>query len=122
MLVSETHAKTTLKMSGYLVYQRNETNQQGYPFRGLAVLIRRSIIHQPVDFVAYASLTALGVDIRVNNGDLRMYSVYRPPTSPLGTLREDPGRGLEREACSVECFAHGRSREGPIPGAAGPQL
>lgn len=72
-----------------MVYQRNETNQQGYPFREVAVMVRRSIIHQPVDFVPYDSFTALGVDIRVADGDLWLYAIYRPPANRTTNLKAD---------------------------------
>lgn len=81
MLISETHLKAAqhLRLSGYHVYREDQISPVGVAYRGLAVLIKRSLVHQPVDFQQHASMDTLGVDIKLEAHELRLYAVYRPP-------------------------------------------
>ncbi|XP_061725406.1 uncharacterized protein LOC133531290 [Cydia pomonella] len=81
MLISETKLKPsmTLTASGYIVYRLDQRRpDDGAPYRGLAILIKRTIIHQPVDMPQPSSFSALGVDIKLQRHDLRLFAIYRP--------------------------------------------
>lgn len=90
MLICETLLQQTaaLKISGYIVYRQDEVNLQGHAYRGLAVIVRRNVIHQPIEYVRRDSLYALGIDLNINGRDLRLYAIYRPP-GPVGNLKRE---------------------------------
>jgi len=83
-LLSETFLSPTdrIKFPGYLIYRKDES--EGYRrWRGLAVLVRRKIVHQPIPTTELASIYALGVELHLGGADLRIYATYKPPNVPL---------------------------------------
>ena len=85
MLISETHLKPSyrLRIPNYLVYRRDETSPHGVAYRGLAVLIKRRIVHQPLDSPTLRSMSALGVVVQVGGNELQLFAAYRPPMPRL---------------------------------------
>lgn len=84
-LISETMltAADKPKFPGYHVYRQDEFGANR-AYRGLMVLVRRSIVHQPLPTLSLASMQVLGVELFVAGAPLRVYAVYHP-----GTLRLD---------------------------------
>ncbi|KAF9818019.1 hypothetical protein SFRURICE_016934, partial [Spodoptera frugiperda] len=68
-LINETHLRPVdkLKLSGYHVYREDHVSPSGIAYRGLAILVRRRIVHQllPVPTLSAAAY-ALGVEICIN--------------------------------------------------------
>ncbi|CAB3227776.1 unnamed protein product [Arctia plantaginis] len=85
MLISETHLKAKLQLNipGYFVYRQDEVSPQGEAYRGLAVLVKRTLVHQAVEPKRLDTLYALGVDIQVGGGEMRLDAAYRAPSRPL---------------------------------------
>lgn len=86
VLLSETHLRGAdpLKIPNYLVYRKDELSDSGRAFRGLAVLVRRRLVHQPLPQLAgLQSIYALGVEICVNGNPTRVFAVYKPPAARL---------------------------------------
>ncbi|CAB3222377.1 unnamed protein product [Arctia plantaginis] len=85
MLISETYLKSKLQLRipGYFVYRQDEVTPQGEAYRGLAVLVKRTLVHQAVEPKRLDTLYALGVDIQVGGGEMRLYAAYRAPSTPL---------------------------------------
>ncbi|KOB76804.1 putative endonuclease and reverse transcriptase-like protein [Operophtera brumata] len=86
-LLNETHLKPTdrPKFPGYYIYRQDDANEDGRVIRGLVVLVKRRVLHQPLPNIQLESLTALGVEISTFGHSLRLYAVYRPPASILKT-------------------------------------
>lgn len=85
-LISETHLKAgdRLKTPGYHAYRKEETSPLGNAYRGLAILVRRGLVHQPLPLLTtLRSSYALGVEICVNGHPTRVFAFYKPPSSRL---------------------------------------
>ena len=84
-LVCETHLRTAdrLHIPGYHVYRQDETSHAGRAYRGLAVLVRRRLVHQPVQAVPLASMSALGVEVCVAGDVTRVFAAYKAPQTRL---------------------------------------
>lgn len=71
-----------LKVANYHSYRQDEhTGQRCY--RGLAVLVRRRIIHQPLPRLHTRTLQALGIEILVAGNPIKIFSIYKPPVEKL---------------------------------------
>lgn len=84
-LISETFLGPgdRLKIPGFLIYRKDETSETGRTIRGLAVLVRRNTIHQPLPLPNLQSIDTLGVELQLGNKHLQLYAAYRPPTRSL---------------------------------------
>lgn len=81
VLLNETHLKSSdkVKVPGYIIYREDHTSPAGTAYRGLAVLVKRNIVHQPLPAMALQSAHALGVEICINRSPIRVFAFYRPP-------------------------------------------
>lgn len=81
-LVSETHLGPAdqIKFPGFLAYRMDEQSpSSGRAYRGLAVLIRRQIMHQPLPAQAPCSIYTLGFEINFGGSPLHLYATYKSP-------------------------------------------
>lgn len=85
VLLSETHLRSTdsLKFPNYYVYRQDELSDAGRAFRGLAVLVKRRIVHQPIPQMQLQSFYALGVELSTNETPIRVFAAYKPPGDRL---------------------------------------
>ncbi|KAJ2950757.1 hypothetical protein O0L34_g9018 [Tuta absoluta] len=70
------------KFPGYHGY-RSDKRLETRAYRGLMILVRRSIIHQLIPPIALSNLDTMGVQIMIGGKETRLFAVYRPH----GTLR-----------------------------------
>lgn len=87
-LISETHLRGAdqLKVPNFFVYRKDELSDSGRAFRGLAVLVRRRLVHQPLPPFTTADLQsvyALGVEVALGDVPTRVFAVYKPPATRL---------------------------------------
>ncbi|KOB69997.1 Uncharacterized protein OBRU01_15904 [Operophtera brumata] len=84
-LLSETILKATdtVKFPGYISYRQDELSQDGRPFRGLLVLVKRKLVHQPLPTLDLVSMRALGVEVCSDGHPLQIYAIYKPPGEKL---------------------------------------
>ncbi|KAF9803544.1 hypothetical protein SFRURICE_008699, partial [Spodoptera frugiperda] len=80
-LINETHLRPVdkLKLSGYHVYREDHVSPSGIAYRGLAILVRRRIVHQLLPVPTLSAAYALGVEICINHQPTRVFAFYRPP-------------------------------------------
>lgn len=62
----------------YVVYRKDERSDHR-AYRGLAVIVKRKVVHQPIEFRELASMYALGIEVQVAGTVLRLYAAYKPP-------------------------------------------
>ncbi|CAH2216064.1 jg619, partial [Pararge aegeria aegeria] len=88
-LINETHLSPRFKLQfpGYFTYRLDDQSPGPTSKRGLAVLVRRRIVHQPIPALQLQSLQALGVELLIAGKPHRLFAIYRPPGSTL-ILRE----------------------------------
>lgn len=96
-LINETHLKPVdkLKMAGFYVYREDHISPSGIAYRGLAILVRRRIVHQLLPVPTLRASYALGVEICINQQPTRVFAFYRPPhyrlaVSDVHTLLDSP--------------------------------
>lgn len=85
-LINETHLRSSdrLKVSGYQVYRKDETSPtSGHAYRGLAVLVKRSVLHQLLPVPSLRTSYALGVEICHDGKPTRVFAFYKPPGTRL---------------------------------------
>lgn len=78
-LVTETHLKPAIaiRVPGYAIYRSDRlTGAKG----GTAVIIKRSIDHQPIELPPPNTLETTGIQVTTRRGKLRLIAAYRPPT------------------------------------------
>lgn len=85
MLISETHLRSSDKcrLPNYHTYRRDEVTEQGQAYRGLAVLVKRNVVHQPLDEARIESFYALGIVVNAAGEELRVFAAYKPPSTRL---------------------------------------
>lgn len=78
MLISETHLTAAMKLTlpGYITHRKDERSPQGTAYRGLAILVKRNVVHQPIDFEEHATIYALGIEVQVAGNVVRLYAAY----------------------------------------------
>ncbi|KAJ8703941.1 hypothetical protein PYW07_013235 [Mythimna separata] len=52
-------------------------------YRGLAVLVKRRVVHQEAPSPPLSTMYALGVQLHVAGEDIRLYACYKPPSTRL---------------------------------------
>lgn len=67
----------------YHVYRKDEKSPEGIAYRGLAVIVRKDIIHQLIPQQQITSFYALGVLISVGGQERRIFAAYKPPGDVL---------------------------------------
>ncbi|KAJ8703940.1 hypothetical protein PYW07_013234 [Mythimna separata] len=60
--------------------ERTATNAR---YRGLAVLVKRRVVHQEAPSPPLSTMYALGVQLHVAGEDIRLYACYKPPLTRL---------------------------------------
>ncbi|CAG9560763.1 unnamed protein product [Danaus chrysippus] len=70
-------------MPGYVVYRSDQVSPAGVAYRGLAALVKRQVIHQPLPAVSLRSAYALGVEVCLDRRPVRVFAFYRPPGGRL---------------------------------------
>ncbi|KAJ8710242.1 hypothetical protein PYW07_009608 [Mythimna separata] len=60
--------------------ERSATNAR---YRGLAVLVKRRVVHQEAPSPPLSTMYALGVQLHVAGEDIRLYACYKPPSTRL---------------------------------------
>ncbi|KAJ8724200.1 hypothetical protein PYW07_008180 [Mythimna separata] len=101
-LISETHLGPAdkIRFPGYYLYRKDEKSAVGYPYRGLAVLVRRRVVHQPLPSTSPSTLYALGIQVHVAGEDLNIFAAYIPPAAKYdlaelrAILQQSPGPSL----------------------------
>ncbi|KAJ8724709.1 hypothetical protein PYW07_015667 [Mythimna separata] len=101
-LISETHLGPAdkIRFPGYYLYREDEKSAVGYPYRGLAVLVRRRVVHQPLPSTSPSTLYALGIQVHVAGVDLNIFAAYIPPAAKYdlaelrAILQQSPGPPL----------------------------
>ncbi|KAF9794664.1 hypothetical protein SFRURICE_019542 [Spodoptera frugiperda] len=80
-LINETHLRPVdkLKLAGYHVYREDHVSPSGIAYRGLAILVRRRVVHQLLPVPTLSAAYALGVEICINHQPTRVFAFYRPP-------------------------------------------
>lgn len=80
-LINETHLRPVdkLKLAGFHVYREDHVSPSGIAYRGLAILVRRRIVHQLLPVPTLSAAYALGVEICINHQPTRVFAFYRPP-------------------------------------------
>uniref|UniRef100_A0A2A4JQF8 Reverse transcriptase domain-containing protein n=1 Tax=Heliothis virescens TaxID=7102 RepID=A0A2A4JQF8_HELVI len=84
-LISETHLGPAdrTRFPGYVIYRRDETSAHQARYRGLAVLVRRRVVHQELPTPHQDSIYTLGVQLHVAGEDVGLYACYKPPATRL---------------------------------------
>lgn len=65
------------------MYRKNERSADGAVYRGLAVIVKRNILHQLIPQQQLTSFYALGIFISVGGHELRIFAAYKPPRDPI---------------------------------------
>ncbi|KAJ2939362.1 hypothetical protein O0L34_g13456 [Tuta absoluta] len=65
------------KFPGYHGY-RSDQRLETRTYRGLMILVRRQIVHQPIPPLGLRTLNTLGVQILIGGREIRLFAVYRP--------------------------------------------
>ncbi|KAF9820091.1 hypothetical protein SFRURICE_001479 [Spodoptera frugiperda] len=80
-LINETHLRPVdkLKLAGFHIYREDHVSPSGIAYRGLAILVRRRIVHQLLPVPTLTAAYALGVEICINHQPTRVFAFYRPP-------------------------------------------
>lgn len=91
MLISETFLRESeqFNMSNYCTYRKDEKRSDGAAYRGLAVLVKRNVVHQSIPYKEFQSLNVLGILAHVGGRNLRIFAAYRPHGFPTGTMERD---------------------------------
>lgn len=98
ILLSETHLRATdrLKIPHYHCYRKDEISPaSGQAYRGLAVLVKRNVVHQQLPTPSLQSGYALGVELLAAGNPTRVFAFYKPPATRLAvadvhTLLDSP--------------------------------
>uniref|UniRef100_A0A2A4JCI4 Endonuclease/exonuclease/phosphatase domain-containing protein n=1 Tax=Heliothis virescens TaxID=7102 RepID=A0A2A4JCI4_HELVI len=84
-LINETHLGPAdrTRFPGYVIYRRDETSAHQARYCGLAVLVRRRVVHQQLPSPPQDSIYTLGVQLHVAGEDVGLYACYKPPATRL---------------------------------------
>ena len=84
-LINESHLKPTdrANIPGYHILRLDVTTATSR--RGLLIAVRRNIVQQPLPNLNTQSFQSLGIEVHHGSEALRIFAVYRPPTSKLIT-------------------------------------
>lgn len=87
VLIRETHLhpSDSINLPGYHTLRLDDTEDSPRRRRGLLVAVRRSLVHHPLPIMVTRSFQSLGVEIQIDDNTLRVFAVYRPPTSNFST-------------------------------------
>ncbi|XP_052741505.1 striated muscle-specific serine/threonine-protein kinase-like [Bicyclus anynana] len=87
-LINETHLKPVdkLKVPGYHVYREDHISPNGIAYRGLAVLVRRNVIHQVLPVPQLQTSYALGVEVCIDGQPTRLFAFYKPPQHRIAVV------------------------------------
>lgn len=82
LLLGETHLKPgqSLKIPNYCIYRKDRKIKAG---GGVAVLIRKSLIHTCLEDKDYTHLETIGIQVKTKNGPINLYAGYLPPNQEL---------------------------------------
>lgn len=83
ILLSETRLNPNIKLKipNFTTYRTDMPPKHGIPHGGTAVLVHRNITHLPVKLNTQIQSTS--IKIQLNNTEMLITSVYKPPKSPL---------------------------------------
>lgn len=81
VLISETHLKAEdkLKIPHYFTYREDQQSPVGTAYRGLAVIVRRNVLHQQLPKTNLTSCYAMGVELSIGGTPHRIFAFYKPP-------------------------------------------
>lgn len=110
VLINETHLTPAYKLNipGYVIYRQDQVTPDGRAYRGLAVLVRRRVVHQQLPQTHMQSMYALGIEICLAGKALQIYAVYKAPQVHLDkkevtSLLQSPTPTLKLLAGDFNC-------------------
>ena len=92
-LISETFLGPAdkIRFPGYILYRKDEKSPNGIIYRGLAVLVKRGVVHQGLPLSTQVTFHALGVQLHVAGKDMNIYACYCPPTGAVVDVHRAAG-------------------------------